>query len=365
MKIFRPRLAIGDKLLDRYQIEGEIGQGGMQQVFLAKDLSLQRRVALKVPINASAHKRFERSARLSANIVHPNVAKTLDYSSRDDFEFLVEELIPGKDLQQRLDGDLGGLDPHLAAHVIHHIVKAVAATNEKGVIHRDLKPSNIMVSEDMHLSSVKVTDFGVATMASTEIDDAVKGGNDSIAASKTVVGALAFMAPELIKRSDGADRSKCDVWSIGALLYFLLFSEYPFGNELMAIENILNGRFADRTAEVARYKLQFRGLVASLWDIVKSCLVMSPQDRPKTSEIAELFSKVTYASNVRKIGRIKYINPTQGLWGFISPADGSDDVFFHFDSFVGGSRPAVGMKVVYVDYPGAPQSRAFPVVPCK
>ena len=364
MKINKPRLKDGHVLLGRYKIVGEIGQGGMQQVYLAEDASLMRKVALKVPISTSAEKRFERSAQLSANIVHPNIAKTLDYAEDGAIEFLVEELIPGTNLQERLDHNCDKLDPHLVAHIIHHLAKAVAAMNMRGIIHRDLKPSNIMVSSDPALTEVKVTDFGVATMADAEINEAVRGGQDSIAASKTVVGALAFMAPELIKRADGVDRSKCDVWSIGALLYFLLFNEYPFGNELAAIQNILNGTFRDRTVNVLAAKLQFRGLFTSLWDVSRRCMVMDPDNRPSAPEIAATMSQISYSSSPRKLGRIKFINPTQGNWGFIAPDGGSGDVFFHFDSVIGG-KPAIGLRVMFSDFLGLPQTRAHPVVPCK
>lgn len=361
MKILRPKLIKGEVLIDRYQIEGEIGEGGMQQVYSAKDLSLNRQVALKVPISSSGQKRFERSARLSANVVHPNIAKTLDYGVTDKTEFLVEELISGENLQVRLDRDFISLDPHLVAHIAYHLVKAVAAMNEKGIIHRDLKPSNIMVSGDPALLGVKVTDFGVAKMAAAEIDEAVKGGESSIVASKTVVGALAFMAPELITRDEGINRSKCDVWSIGALLYFLLFTEYPFGNELAAIQNILGGKLPDKARQVAGTKLQFRDLMNSLWEISKWCLTMSVQHRPSAAEVVDQFSQVTYSTAPRKMGNVKY---RKGAWGFIAPDDSGNDVFFHEDSFY-GSRPAEGMRVAFADFPGLPQSRAHPVLECK
>jgi serine/threonine-protein kinase len=364
MKIIKPRLAKNSILIKRYQILDEIGQGGMQQVYFARDLSLNRNVALKIPINASAQKRFERSARLSANIVHPNIAKTLDYANESDFEFLIEELIEGSDLQQRLDRDFIKLDPHVAAHITHHIVKAIAAMNQKGIVHRDLKPSNIMVSNDMGMLNVKVTDFGVAAMADAEIKEAVKGGQDSIVGSQTVVGALAFMAPELILKDDGADRKKCDVWSLGALLYFFLFGEYPFGNELAAIQNILNGKYPDRTLHVNKSKLQFRVLIHDLWEIIKRCLVMSVDKRPSAAEITSLFSKVTYSGATRKLGSIKYLNDKNLAWGFIESDEDEEDVFFHFDSYF-GDRPTKGARVSFAAYPGLPQARAFPVVPCK
>jgi eukaryotic-like serine/threonine-protein kinase len=360
MKIVQPKLSSGDILIDRYRIDGEIGQGGMQQVFSATDLSLKREVALKVPISPSGQKRFERSARLSANIVHPNVAKTLDYGTSEHGEFLVEELIWGKNLQERLDSDLTVIDPHLAAHIIHHIARAVAAMNARDIIHRDLKPSNIMVSDDFALLTVKVTDFGVARMAAAEIEGAVAGGHESIVASKTVVGALAFMAPEVITK--GANRTKCDVWSIGALLFYLLFREYPFGNELAAISNILGGKFPDKTAAVAGTKSQFKDLSASLWQIITRCLVKAVDERPTAAELVEMFSEVSYSVAPREAGTIGYINPGSGSWGFINPDDGSDDVFFHYGSFYGG-RPSSGLRVVFSDYPGVPQARAHPVVP--
>jgi serine/threonine-protein kinase len=361
VKIVRPKLSPGDILIDRYRIDGQIGEGGMQQVFSATDLALKREVALKVPISSSAQKRFERSARLSANIVHPNIAKTLDYGSSEYGEFLVEELIWGKNLQERLDSDLGVIDPHLAAHIIHHIAKAVAAMNSRGIIHRDLKPSNIMVSDDFALLTVKVTDFGVARMAAAEIEGAVAGGMESIVASKTVVGALAFMAPELITK-ESTDRTKCDVWSVGALLYYLLFREYPFGNELAAIPNILIGKLPDKTGAVASIKSQFNDLATSLWAIIRQCLVTTVGERPSAEDLVKMFSEVTYSVAPRKAGTVKYVNPGSGSWGFISPDDGSNDVFFHYGSFYGG-RPSTGRRVVFTDYPGVPQARAHPVVP--
>jgi eukaryotic-like serine/threonine-protein kinase len=364
VKIDKPRLSVGDELIGRYKIIREIGQGGMQQVYLAEDTSLKRNVALKVPIGTSAEKRFERSARLSARIIHPNIAKTLDYSRQKDIEFLIEEFIPGSNLQQRLDSDFVNLDPHLVAHIIHHLAKAVAAMNKSGVIHRDLKPSNIMVSDDLALAEIKVTDFGVAAMADAEIDEAVKGGTNSIVASKTVVGALAFMAPELIKREDSVDRAKCDVWSVGALLYFLLFNEYPFGDGLAAIQNILNGSYTNKQNIISLKKAQFQKLYSSLWNISKQCLTMRPDDRPTANEVASKLSEVCYSNAPRRAGRIGYLSPSNGFWGFIKPEDGGNDVFFHYDSMIGG-QPQRGLRVMFSDFRGQPQSRAHPVVPFK
>src|SRR3954447_10718009 len=165
----------GEILLDRYRVEAYVAEGGMQEVYLAEDLHFGRSVALKIPKNASALKRFARSARVSARIVHPNVAKTLDYFEIDRGGYLIEEFIAGKDLGAVLRSEYEYLDPHLAAHFFHMIAKGVAASHHAGVVHRDLKPNNIMVGVGANFNLVKITDFGIAKMAEEEIAEAAEG----------------------------------------------------------------------------------------------------------------------------------------------------------------------------------------------
>ena len=147
--------AVDDLIDNRYEILGFIGEGGMQQVYRALDLVLRREVALKVPKNSSAQKRFKRSAVVSAKVNHPNVAKTLDYIETDLSPYLIEEFISGKDLKEGLLQQLGIVDPYLTAKILHHLAKGVAASHNAGVIHRDLKPSNIMFTGEFNLSEIK------------------------------------------------------------------------------------------------------------------------------------------------------------------------------------------------------------------
>src|SRR5215467_8183899 len=107
----------GDVVGDRYEIEEFIGEGGMQEVYRAGDQLLGRSVALKAPKNASATKRFQRSAIVSARINHPNVAKTLDYIETSHRAYLIEELVVGKDLGRVLADFFTFVDPYLAAMV--------------------------------------------------------------------------------------------------------------------------------------------------------------------------------------------------------------------------------------------------------
>ena len=192
----------GDIVGGRYKVLDFIAQGGMQQVYRALDTTFDKMIALKTPTNPSAEKRFARSAQLCARITHPNVAKTLDYVESDTRFYLIEELLDCNDLGTRFDNDYDHLDPHLVAHLLHHLARGVAASHHVNVLHRDLKPGNIMVSADENLSEIKITDFGVAKMAEAEIDEGLSDGEASITASQTVMGAIAYMAPELIGKSD-------------------------------------------------------------------------------------------------------------------------------------------------------------------
>lgn len=350
----------GQVLLDRYLVKSYLNEGGMQQVFVANDQSFNRDVALKVPKNDSAERRFDRSARLSARIIHPNVAKTLDYFEENDKSYLIEELIDGIDLARYLEKcDL--LDPHLAAHILHHLARAIVASHHAGVIHRDLKPSNIIVSKDLAATIVKVTDFGIAKMAEEEITTAVAGGEDSITASKTVMGALPYMAPEMIADSKNATKA-VDVWALGALTYRLLSGEPPYGTGLKAVTAIMAAEQPPQP-KIWRSNRHFEPLLTELWNIIVSCLNKDPQQRPTAVELASECTKLGYIYKPRENGTIETY-PVRPKWkcGFIIGNDMSN-VFFHRQSFFGVSEPVVGMKVAYSTFPGEPNVRAYPVVP--
>jgi serine/threonine protein kinase len=197
----------GDVIGGRYEIGSYVGAGGMQEVYRTFDKLLSREVALKVPKNKSAEKRFKRSAVVSARINHANVAKTLDYLEEGKRSYLIEEYIDGCDLGQILRDVIHVLDPLLVARLFHHLARGLAASHHAGVVHRDLKPSNIMVVGGNALTDVKITDFGIAKLAAEEIDEAVEGGDSSITASQTAIGALPYMAPEIIGSISSADTS--------------------------------------------------------------------------------------------------------------------------------------------------------------
>jgi serine/threonine protein kinase len=358
-----PSGAVSKLIGGRYKKRKKLGAGGMQEVFEAEDISIPRRVALKTPITASAKQRFDRSAKVSAKVIHPNIAATLDYVHDGADECLIEELIPGLDLQQRFESDFYALDPHLAAHAVHHIAKGVAAAHHAKVIHRDLKPSNIMVSPDPNLSAIKVTDFGIAKMAeqiiSSEIADFHRDSS-TITGSKTLLGAIPYMAPEALKQPSKASYP-ADIWAIGALGYWLVAGHPPFGTGLPAIAKILG---AD-ALEKPRYFGQsgpLKLLEDNLWKIMELCLNRDIAGRPSADELVSMLGDLCYSTSVRHEGVVAQIGIPLNRNACFAEAD-NRRFFFHRSAFRGFDNVlAEGQRVNFSAFSGTPFDRADLVV---
>jgi eukaryotic-like serine/threonine-protein kinase len=348
---------IGDQIDNRYEIIRYVGEGGMQQVYCALDQVINREVALKLPKNSSAQKRFKRSAIVSAKINHPNVAKTLDYIETDSSPYLIEEFISGKDLKEGLLQQLEIVDPYLTAKILHYLAKGISASHDAGVIHRDLKPSNIMFSGGFDLSEIKITDFGIAKMAQDEIVNAVEGGESSTSASATVMGALPYMAPEMITDAREAGKPS-DIWALGAMMYELISGKKPFGVGLTVVRNILE----DPTPKIPDFinkKKQFKPLGNELYNLIFECLSKTPEERPTAEALVSKCQELCYPIVERKIGECCYLHP-QYKWGHIIIKN-QEKIFFHFDS-VYGNLPLIGSQVCFSAFPGSPHPRAHPVV---
>lgn len=345
----------GELIGGRYKVERYLAEGGMQFVYIAKDQVTERLVALKTPKNDSAEKRFLRSAVVAAKVNHPNVAKTLDYLNFDGKQFLVEELIEGKDMRAALLEETSFLDPYLAAKVFHHIAKGVAAAHHAGVVHRDLKPTNIMVIGDYSLIELKVTDFGIAKMAEDELLEAAEGGEASLTTSQTAVGALPYMAPEAIDtpREVGAP---ADIWSIGAMMYHLIAGEYPFGQGLRAVPKIVSA-ILPTPPKFLTANPQFAPLATELIELSFKCMTKNAEDRPTADELVLKCSELCYTSTPRQRGKIGDF--VFNAFGHISSQDGR--VFYHREC-VYGELPHVGDDVLFSSYDGGGSPRALPVV---
>jgi len=347
----------GDLIDNRYEIICFIGEGGMQQVYRAIDTVIGRQVALKLPKNPSAQKRFKRSAVVSAKVNHPNVAKTLDYIETDLSPYLIEEFIDGRDLKEGLLQQINIIDPYLTAKILHYLAKGVAASHSAGVIHRDLKPSNVMFVGNFNLDEIKITDFGIAKMAQEEIINAVEGGESSTSASATVMGALPYMAPEMIQNSRNAGKPS-DIWALGAMMYELISGHKPFGFGLTAVPNILVAAPPQKPQYIDK-NLQFQSLGTELYELILSCLEKEPGNRPTADQLVLQCENLCYPVVKRKTGTCTYLHQSWS-WGRIK-SDDDEDVFFHFDS-VYGNKPTIGSKVSFSTFPGSPFPRAHPVV---
>jgi serine/threonine-protein kinase len=349
----------GDLIGGRYLIEGYVGEGGMQFVYLAQDLTLSRKVALKTPKNASAEKRFHRSAIVSAKVNHPNVAKTLDYLELDDRAYLVEELVVGDDLSKSVLSQVEYVDPFLAARLFHYLAKGLAASHHANVIHRDLKPTNIMIIDGFQLSGVKITDFGIAKMATEELAEAAEGGEDSISASATAVGALPYMAPEAIEtpREVGVE---ADIWSLGAMIYELLTGLKPFGTGLKAVSRIVIADY-ENFPDFVTANPQFGHLSEKLIGLIVRCLTVDPKARPTADELVAECGLLCYPVSERYFGVMKV--PIYPSYGFIAQ-DNDIDVFYHVNCIY-GAKPKPGEKVMLAKYDGGGADRALPVIRMK
>jgi eukaryotic-like serine/threonine-protein kinase len=346
-----------DLIGDRYRIKRYVGAGGMQEVYKARDELLARDVALKVPKNHSASKRFQRSAIVSARVNHANVAKTLDYLEDGATSYLIEEYVQGKDLGKVIKEDLPVIDPLLAALIFHHLAKGLAASHHAGVVHRDLKPSNIMAVGGSKLQEVKITDFGIAKMAEEELAEAVEGGDESLTASQTAIGALPYMAPEMIKSMKDAGKHS-DVWSLGAMMFELVAGNKPFGTGLKAVPAILGAKLPALPA-ILKAKQQFTPTGQEVYKLVTDCMRADPAARPTADELIGRCEQFCYPTTEREFGAVSKFD--NRYWGFIAPDKGKG-IFFHIDSVYGDQRLKVGDRVWFARHQGGGNDRAFPVI---
>lgn len=227
-------LAVGDRL-GSYEILGELGSGGMGQVYRARDTRLERDVALKVlpphlAGSADALARFEREAKAVAALSHPNILAIFDVGREGDQAFAVMELLEGETLRERLNG--GATSARKAVELAAQIAAGLAAAHERGIVHRDLKPENIFVLPD---GRVKILDFGLAKQQESAGSHSQLVGATTMGPGApgtepgTVLGTVGYMAPEQVKGQSADARS--DLFALGVILYELLAGRRAFARE--------------------------------------------------------------------------------------------------------------------------------------
>jgi serine/threonine protein kinase len=214
-----------------YRLGEVLGEGGMGVVQRAQDLKLGRALAIKflsATDKPDARARFLREARAASALDHPNIGTVYEIAEAEGAPFIVMALYEGETLKSRLAR--GALPVEETVAIAVQLCRALAAAHQAGVVHRDLKPANVMLLPD---GAVKLLDFGLAKLTSVD---------DTLTRDGTVLGTLAYMAPEQVK--GGTADARTDLWALGAVLYELLAGAPPFGygpaNAVVA--GILGGR---------------------------------------------------------------------------------------------------------------------------
>ncbi|MFT5303503.1 MAG: hypothetical protein ACI814_004322 [Mariniblastus sp.] len=286
--------------LGPYRLISILGEGGMGSVYLAKQTTLDRNVALKVvKSNLTSHKsmlaRFTREAYAAAQLVHPNVVQIYDMGDDGGNCYFSMELVEGQSLLE-LVRKQKRLDPDQAASFILHAARGLRCAHNAGMVHRDVKPANLLVTED---GIVKVADLGLVKVSDqddieTEVDQAAAlSASQDLTRIGSTLGTPYYMAPEQAKSSIDVDH-RADIYSLGCTFYVLLTGQKPFDGDTVqelvskhtSAPIIVPSKLVERVPEL-------------LSQIVTKMMAKQPSDRYQTMDelIVELESFLGLASN--------------------------------------------------------------------
>ena len=257
---------LSGRTLGGFQVIRRIGAGGMGQVYLARQLSLKRPVALKflkadLTRNPTALKRFEAEAHAVAKLNHPNIVQVYEFGEHDGLRYMALEYVEGRNLREYL-ARKGPPEPAVALSMMRQIVTALARAHDQGLVHRDIKPENILVTKR---AEVKVTDFGLSRFFSP-------GEALNLTQSGVTLGTPLYLSPEQAQGKPVDHRS--DLYSFGVTAYHLLAGEPPFRGSTaveVALKNV-----TDRPPPLADVRPD---LPPDLCGLVHKLMAKEPGDR--------------------------------------------------------------------------------------
>jgi serine/threonine protein kinase len=216
--------------IENYRIVRQLGSGGMGEVFLAEDIRLTRKVALKLlpphfTVNPDRVRRFEREARAASALNHPNIVTIYEIGQSSTTHFIATEFVDGKTLRQLINEKPFTLNETL--NVSMQVADALSGAHAAGIVHRDIKPENIMVRRDGY---VKILDFGLAKLTEQQTNDSDLETPTLLQSNPgLVMGTVQYMSPEQARAKNVGVAT--DIWSLGIVMYELLAGHVPFNGE--------------------------------------------------------------------------------------------------------------------------------------
>ncbi|MCS3843975.1 Stk1 family PASTA domain-containing Ser/Thr kinase [Microbacterium sp. AK031] len=258
---------IGRLVDGRYRVRARIARGGMATVYVATDLRLERRIALKVmhghlSDDSVFQSRFIQEARAAARLADPHVVNVFDQGQDGELAYLVMEYLPGITLRELMREQRRLTIPQTIT-IMDAILAGLAAAHKAGIVHRDVKPENVLLAED---GRIKIGDFGLA-----------RASTANTATGQQLLGTIAYLAPELVTRGTADARS--DIYALGIMLYEMLVGEQPYkGEQPMQIA------FQHATESVPRPSARNPGVPEQLDELVLWSTEKSPDERPNDAQ---------------------------------------------------------------------------------
>jgi len=259
-----------------YVIEEKLGSGGYGVVYRARDVRLERPVALKFLRSVEAasgrlEERFLREARAMAAVNHPNVVTIHEIRKVEDHLLIATEFIDGETLEQRIERET--ITPHEGIALAVTLLEALGALHERDILHRDIKPANIMIARD---GTVKLMDFGIA----------IGGALEKVTEAGSVSGTVGYMAPEQLRGGDLDARS--DVFSVAAVLYECLVGQMPFPGK--SVSECVTATLSKEPDPIRKH---VPGLPRRLEKAILRCLAKNPRDRfPDAASLRHEFEAI-------------------------------------------------------------------------
>lgn len=283
----------GHLLSERYRIKEKIGGGGMADVYLAKDIILDRQVAIKVLRLEYANDqefiaRFDREAQSATSLSHPNIVTIYDVGEEEQILYMVMEYVDGMTLKEFIQ-QYGPIDVPEAIEIMKQMTAAIAHAHENGIVHRDIKPQNILIDTYGH---IKVTDFGIAVALSAT----------SLTQTNSILGSVHYLSPEQAR--GGMATKKSDIYSLGIVFFEMLTGRLPFQGQSPV--SIALKHLQSDTPSVRRFSPD---VPQSVENIVLKATAKDPFHRYNT--VYEMEDSLDVALSPEKLDEPKFVPPSE------------------------------------------------------